>query len=123
MIAEDIQLAEHLYEIVDQHPELEAFTQNLSITTFRYVPRNLIGDRMQTEEYLNKLNKKLLTELQNGGKAFISHALIGEKYLLRSCIVNFRTSLEDVRALPDIVTRIGNEVDAALRPDHLKAEE
>jgi hypothetical protein len=37
--------------------------------------------------------------------------------------VNFRTSLEDVRALPDIVTRLGNEVDAALRPDHLKTEE
>lgn len=98
MIAEDIQLADHLYEIVDQHPELEAFTQNLSITTFRYVPRNLIGDQMQTEEYLNKLNEELLAELQNSGKAFISNALIGEKYLLRSCIVNFRTSLEDVRA-------------------------
>ena len=98
MIAEDIQLADHLYGIVDQHPELEAFTQNLSITTFRYVPRNLIGDQMQTEEYLNKLNEELLAELQNSGKAFISNALIGEKYLLRSCIVNFRTSLEDVRA-------------------------
>ena len=122
MIAEDIQLAEHLYEIVDQHPELEAFTQNLSITTFRYVPRNLIGDRMQKEEYLNKLNEKLLTELQNSGKAFISNALIGEKYLLRSCIVNFRTSLEDVRALPEIVTRLGSWIDATLRSDHLSAK-
>jgi aromatic-L-amino-acid decarboxylase len=122
MIAEDIQLAEHLYEIVDQHPELEAFTQNLSITTFRYVPRNLTGDRMQTEKYLNKLNEELLTELQNSGKAFISNALIGEKYLLRSCIVNFRTSLEDVKALPEIVTRLGSRIDAGLRPDHLSAK-
>ncbi len=122
MIAEDIQLAGHLYEIVDQHPELEAFTQNLSITTFRYVPRNLMGDRMQTEKYLNKLNEELLTELQNSGKAFISNALIGEKYLLRSCIVNFRTSLEDVKALPEIVTRLGRRIDAALRPDHLSAK-
>ena len=123
MIAEDIQLAEHLYRMVDEHPELEAFTQNLSISTFRYVPSNLNGDRIEAEEYLNKLNEELLTKLQNSGKAFISNALIGEKYLLRSCIVNFRTSLEDVRALPDIVTRLGNEVDAALRPDHLKTED
>ena len=123
MIAEDIELSEHLYEIVDQHPELEAFTQNLSITTFRYVPRDLIGNRMQTEEYLNKLNEELLAELQNSGKAFISNALIGEKYLLRSCIVNFRTSLEDVRALPEIVTRLGGRIDAALRPDHLRVKQ
>ncbi|MGV7223301.1 MAG: pyridoxal phosphate-dependent decarboxylase family protein [Nitrospinales bacterium] len=116
-------IAEHLYEIVDQHPELEAFTQNLSITTFRYVPRDLIGNRMQTEEYLNKLNEELLAELQNSGKAFISNALIGEKYLLRSCIVNFRTSLEDVRALPEIVTRLGGRIDAALRPDHLRVKQ
>jgi aromatic-L-amino-acid decarboxylase len=123
MIAEDIQLAEHLYRIIDEHPELEAFTQNLSISTFRYLPSNLIGDRKEAEEYLNKLNEELLTKLQNSGKAFISNAVVGEKYLLRSCIVNFRTSLEDVRALPDIVTRLGNEVDAALRPDNLKTEE
>jgi hypothetical protein len=77
---------------------------------------------MQAEEYLNKLNEKLLTELQNSGKAFISNALIGEKYLLRSCIVNFRTSLEDVRALPEIVTRLGSWIDAALRSDHLSAK-
>jgi glutamate/tyrosine decarboxylase-like PLP-dependent enzyme len=123
MIAEDIQLAELLYRIIDEHPELEAFTQNLSISTFRYVPSNLIGDRKEAEEYLNKLNEELLTKLQNSGEAFISNAVVGEKYLLRSCIVNFRTSLEDVRALPDIVTRLGHEVDAALRPDHLKTEE
>ena len=123
MIAEDIQLAEHLYELVDQHPELEAFTQNLSITTFRYVPRNLIGNRMQREEYLNKLNEELLSELQYSGKAFVSNALIGEQYLLRSCIVNFRTSLEDVMALPEIVTRLGGRIDAALRPDHLRAKQ
>jgi glutamate/tyrosine decarboxylase-like PLP-dependent enzyme len=123
MIADDIQLAEYLFRIVDEHPELEAFTQNLSISTFRYVPSNLIGDRKEAEEYLNKLNEELLTILQNSGEAFISNALIGEKYLLRSCIVNFRTSLEDVRVLPNIVTRLGNEVDAVLRPDHLKNEE
>ncbi|NIM93655.1 MAG: aminotransferase class V-fold PLP-dependent enzyme [Anaerolineales bacterium] len=120
MIEEDIQLAEHLYRIVDEHPELDAFTQNLSITTFRYVPHDLNRDRIEAEEYLNELNEELLARIQNGGEAYISNAVVGGKYLLRSCIVNFRTSLEDVQALPEIVTRLGSEVDAALRPDHLK---
>jgi aromatic-L-amino-acid decarboxylase len=122
MIAEDIRLAEHLYEMVDQHPELEAFTQNLSINTFRYVPRDLVRDRVQMEAYLNALNEKILTELQYSGEAYLSNAVIKGTYLLRTSIVNFRTSLEDVRALPEIVTRMGGRVDATLRPDYLKAK-
>jgi glutamate/tyrosine decarboxylase-like PLP-dependent enzyme len=122
MIAEDIQLAEHLHELVDRHPELETVTRNLSINTFRYVPGDLVGDPAQTEAYLNELNEALLTELQHGGEAYLSNAVVGGKYLLRCSIVNFRTSLEDVRALPEIVTRIGSRIDAALRPDLLRAQ-
>ncbi len=43
--------------------------------------------------------------------------------MLRACIVNFRTSLEDIEALPGIVIRIGREVDAAIRPAELNDEE
>ena len=42
--------------------------------------------------------------------------LLGTNRLL---FVNFRTSLEDIEALPVIVTRIGREVDAAIRPVNL----
>ena len=49
------------------------------------------------------------------GEAFLSNAVIGARFVLRACIVNFRTSLEDIEALPSIVIRIGREVDAALR--------
>jgi hypothetical protein len=45
--------------------------------------------------------------------------VIGGKYALRACIVNFRTTLEDVEALLPIIVRIGNEVDKALRPTGL----
>ena len=31
----------HLHALVQQHPDFEAMTQHLSITTFRYVPRDL----------------------------------------------------------------------------------
>ena len=41
MIGDDILLARHLHPLVAQHPEFEALTQNLSITTFRYVPPDL----------------------------------------------------------------------------------
>jgi len=48
--------------------------------------------------------------IQDGGEAFISNAVIGGKTLLRACIVNFRTTIADVRALPEIVSRYGREI-------------
>ena len=41
LISDDIELARSLYRLADDNPELEAFTQNLSITTFRYRPADL----------------------------------------------------------------------------------
>jgi glutamate/tyrosine decarboxylase-like PLP-dependent enzyme len=120
MISEDIQLAQNLFNLVEVHPELEAFTQNLSITTFRFVPPDLEVGISKVESYLNQLNSELLSRLQRGGEVFLSNAVIRDKYVLRACIVNFRTSLEDIEALPGIVTDIGKEVDEGLRPAELK---
>jgi aromatic-L-amino-acid decarboxylase len=75
----------------------------------------------KTEEYLNQLNTELLTRLQNSGEAYISNAVIDGKFTLRTCIVNFRTSLADIEALPEVVIRMGRQVDLALRPEGLKA--
>jgi len=114
MISDDIRLAQELYRLVEAQPELQAFTRGLSITTFRYVPPDLTPGSQQVEAYLNQLNAELLTRLQRSGEAFLSNAVVEGKFLLRACIVNFRTSLEDVEALPALVTRIGREVESRL---------
>jgi glutamate/tyrosine decarboxylase-like PLP-dependent enzyme len=115
-----IQLARDLFDLVVKHPELEAFTQNLSITTFRYVPRDLKKGTKTTESYLNQLNTELLSRLQKNGEVFVSNAVIRGTYVLRTSIVNFRTSLGDIEALPGIVVRVGNEVDEEIRPEELR---
>jgi aromatic-L-amino-acid/L-tryptophan decarboxylase len=120
MLANDIRLAKTLHQLVARQPELEAFTQSLSITTFRYVPLDLRLDSTRVQEYLNQLNTELLTRLQTSGEAYISNAVIDGKFALRACIVNFRTSFEDIEALPEIVLRIGHEADTALRAEGLK---
>ncbi len=122
MISDDIRLAQELYRRVADHPALQAFTQSLSITTFRYRPPDLRARSEAIETYLNHLNRELLTRLQNSGEAHVSNAVVNGQFALRACIVNFRTSLADIDALPSIVARIGAEVDAAIRPDELKAK-
>ena len=64
---------------------------------------------------MNRLNEELLTRLQQGGEAYLSNAVIDGKYALRACIVNFRTTVEDVEAVPELVVRIGRQVDRELR--------
>jgi aromatic-L-amino-acid/L-tryptophan decarboxylase len=116
MIGDDVALARRLFDNVAAHAELEPFTHGLSITTFRYVPaelRDSVGSD-ETEAQLNRLNEALLDRLQKGGEAFVSNAVIGGRYLLRACIVNWNTTAADVDALPSIVARAGRELAGAL---------
>lgn len=120
MIADDMRLSRAMYESVAKHPELESMTQGLSIATFRYVPADLDRSDANVAEYLNRLNEELLTRLQQGGEAYLSNAVIGGKYALRACIVNFRTTLEDVEQVPELVVGVGRYVDAEMRSTNLK---
>jgi glutamate/tyrosine decarboxylase-like PLP-dependent enzyme len=110
MISDDIRLARELYRLADEHPEIEACTQDLSIATFRYLPSDLVREAGDAGRYLNELNNKLLENLKSSGEAFLSNAVIDDKFVLRACIVNFRTSLADIEALPGIVARHGAEL-------------
>jgi aromatic-L-amino-acid/L-tryptophan decarboxylase len=104
MINEDIELAKLFFTLADKHPELEAISQHLSITTLRYLPK---GEIKQDEAYLNKLNDALLNKLQHGGEAFLSNALVSGKFCLRACIVNFRTTEKDIEEIVDVIVREG----------------
>jgi glutamate/tyrosine decarboxylase-like PLP-dependent enzyme len=118
MIAEDIELARRFHEIAREHPELEAFTHGLSITTYRYVPPDLAqrARDVAVAEYLNALNQAVQDRMEKSGRAFVSNAVLEGAYALRMCIVNFRTTLEDVVALADITVELGRAADRELRP-------
>ena len=115
----DIQLAERLYQLTDAHAEFAAYTVWLSIATFRFVPEDL-QDSDANEDYLNELNQALLGEIQAGGELYVSNAVIAGRYVLRACIVNFRTLQEDIDALPDAIARIGRRLDEQRRPEGKK---
>jgi aromatic-L-amino-acid/L-tryptophan decarboxylase len=106
MIADDIALARELYELANTHDELEAMTCALSIATFRYVPKNT----QLTDEELNALNGALLARLQKDGVVYLSNAVIGGRFALRACIVNFRTTSEDIHAVIDQAIAVGREL-------------
>lgn len=119
MINDDIELAKLLFELAKRHPELEAVTHNLSIATLRYIPSGYLHNHKMDEAYLNNLNEKLLNELQHGGEVFLSNAIISEKYCLRGCVVNFRTSKKDIEEIVEIIVRKGREIHQKLQENEV----
>ena len=80
------------------------------------MPRDLRAAGAKAEDYLNTLNETLLDRLKLGGEVFVTNAVLDDRFLLRACIVNFRTTDADVAAIPEMVARVGRAVDAELRP-------
>ncbi|MBC7922325.1 MAG: aspartate aminotransferase family protein [Ferruginibacter sp.] len=120
MISQDIELSKFFFKQARIHPELEAITQNLSITTLRYIPVGFAKDSENKETYLNELNKALLNQLQEGGEVFLSNAIVNEKCCLRGCIVNFRTSKKDIEEIVEIIVREGRKMHIKLQTQRIE---
>jgi glutamate/tyrosine decarboxylase-like PLP-dependent enzyme len=112
MIADDMRLSRRLDARIRERADFEALTQNLSITTFRYVPPRLRDslDSPETKTRLNTLNQELLTRLERSGEAFLSNAVVDGRFALRACIVNFRTSAADIDGLLPLVAQIASDL-------------
>lgn len=110
-MADDCALAHMLHARAARDPELEAATLGLSIATFRYVPpelRERVGEP-EAERTLDDLNEGILAEVNHTGHAFLSNAVVRGRFLLRACVVNFRTGPEDIEALADEIVRVGRK--------------
>jgi aromatic-L-amino-acid/L-tryptophan decarboxylase len=96
MIERNIRLAAYMSELVTATPGLTlAAPRGLSIVCWRAEPRGV------TEEAaLNRLQTQIIGELERRGIAFLSNALLRDgRTAIRGCIVNFRTTAEDVEAI------------------------
>ncbi len=120
LIREDILLAKYAYDLFNHSEEIEVVTNHLSITTFRYVPIDLIDqkDIPEIKIYLNKLNQEILNVIEKSGKFYVSNAVINEIFLLRMCIVNFRTNEEDIRDFERFIIEIGRKTVQKLRNEN-----
>ena len=119
-ISHDAALARYLGERATERPDFElACPVGLSICCFRYVPSDL-PEGSGRDEYLDRLNERLMTESQQDGRVFVSNAILADRFFLRACIVNFRTEAEDLDAVLDVTAEIGARLDAELRPPTLR---
>ena len=75
---------------------------SLSVVCFRF-----LDPSRPDEEALRILNRTLLERLQLGGEAFLTSTELRGRFVLRACIVNYRSRREDVDRMLSAVRAIG----------------
>jgi glutamate/tyrosine decarboxylase-like PLP-dependent enzyme len=121
-ISHDAELARYLGALVEWREDFElACPVGLSITCFRYVPPDLPAEPSeQRERYLDLLNQRIMTEVQLDGRVLYSNAVVDGRFVLRTCVVNFRTEARDMDAVVDVTAEIGARLDRELRPEAMR---
>lgn len=101
-IREDLRLAQVLADAVDAEPKLERLAPvPLSAVCFRYAAAS--GN-------LDALNEAILKNVIRRGRVYISNATVHGKFALRACVVNHRTTEDDVREVVNEVLLAGREL-------------
>ncbi len=103
-ISHDAALARYLGGLVEAHPHFRLMAPvSLSVCCFRYAPPELGDD----EEAIDRLNERIMTAIQADGRAYCSNAVLGGRFCLRACVVNFRTEAEDLERLLQVTEERG----------------
>ena len=99
-IQKDLDLAQHLATAIAKQPELELLAPvELSAVCFRHT-----GTESLAEDELNRRNAAILKRVVQRGRVYLSNATLLGKFCLRACIVNHRTTAEDVDSvMPEVL--------------------
>jgi glutamate/tyrosine decarboxylase-like PLP-dependent enzyme len=95
-ITRQIALARYLERQIEASACFELCAKgDLSIVCFRYSPPELAGN----DEAIDRLNQKLMEQVQAGGRAFLTNTTIGGRFVLRACVLHYGTTEADIDEL------------------------
>ena len=101
---EKLALTNYFYHEVQKIEGIEVGPEpELSVMFFRYVPSHRDADT-------NKFNKKLVDALHEDGRVFLSSTSIEDTVYLRLAVLSFRTHLEDIELVLEILEKKINEL-------------
>ncbi len=94
-LEEKLYLARYFHEKIGKMDGFETGPEpELSIDMFRFKPE---------KEEANSYNKRLLQEIQNDGRIFLSSTTINGIFWIRLAVLHYRTHLEQIDLLLDII--------------------
>jgi len=66
--------------------------------------------RSESDQTIDAFNERLLVALQRDGSSYLSNATLGGRFALRGCILNYRTTLQDMEILLDDLRRVATSL-------------
>lgn len=105
-ITGNITLANDLAGLIRAQPNLELLVEQpeLSTVPFRRIPAS--GD-------IDAHNMRLARAMQADAQVFVTSAVIDGQACLRPCLVNFRSTRDDIEALVEVTQEIGHRIETA----------
>jgi glutamate/tyrosine decarboxylase-like PLP-dependent enzyme len=104
-IATGIELGDAAESALREAAEIEVLSPaSLGIVCFRFRPN---GGEGWTEDRLESLNRGIQDTLVTEGTAMMSSTRLRGRYALRLCILNYRSTEDDVRAVVERIVELG----------------
>lgn len=106
-IESNLACARHLQSMVEATDDFEMVAPvELSIFCFRHVPAHF---KNQPSEAIDAFNQRLLVALQRDGSSYLSNTTLKDRFALRGCVLNYRTTLRDMEILLDDLRRVARK--------------
>src|SRR5947208_7366866 len=107
-IETNLACARYLESIVRASDDFEMVAPvEVSIFCFRHVPAQL---KNKSPEAIDAFNERLLVALQRDGSSYLSNATLGSRFVLRGCVLNYRTTLGDMEILLEDLRRVARSI-------------
>ncbi len=102
MLSEKLLLARYAWERIQSSPGFEVGPEpELSIFVFRYV--DVEGD-------VDEFNRRLVEALRRDGTIFLTSTRIDNVYMLRLCILSYRTHIDTIDLAVDVIRRAAEKL-------------
>jgi len=107
-IESNLACARYLEAMVQASDDFEMVAPvELSIFCFRHVPTQL---RNESTQQIDAFNERLLVALQQDGSSYVSNTMLGGRFALRGCVLNYRTTLRDMEILLNDLRRVAKSL-------------
>lgn len=108
MMEHCVDITRYLYEQLDDSPDFETLNvPESNILCFRFIPENL---RSALPEAIDEFNFNLRTAFNRSGKAWITTTVFAGKRLLRTTVINPRTTAKDIDRLISDLRETGRKL-------------
>ena len=101
-----INLAKYLKKIIVDDNEFELTTeQNMNMINFRFNPK-----KSKNNNEINRLNVKLIHELNKTGKIYLSHTMINDIYSIRMPIGSTSVNINNIKSSWKLIKKVSQDI-------------